>query len=1067
MDRERAGHGEAMPGRLNMEDQGNKVGSQGFKKDRSHVSEATGPLAVAPASQAQTNGLAAASGPHGVMPNGVSHKDTTNGTSTTYPILGPPPPLDQSWREGPENKSLGKLMIRTAEKCWVELSEVLQKMAESPVPAQEPAANGATPETDTDAVSLRKKRQLMDFAQTQRDRFMKALVISDWAKDADAFAGIIDVNAHLGRLNACHAGATSAVGEMKLAMNQAKMPNPNIEGALELLGTGKFNGLPDFNYITPPKMTAKELLRTLKDMNVTLATRLSLHEELPAHFNDYTIADGRATFRVAGEFAVDLAVADEDAASPFFFIELRFLFTPAPNELSNQIQNFCEMEVNKSMAANGLQGCYDILHNFILTHKLNVLHSQLGDLVRGKWFESIRVERIRRNLALSYWTGRPGRKSWIELGIGSGRTKLTRPNEKTTSVISMRWFQRGLQVQESELDIDWHCISLEAILLQAIARHTSSILRHVQHELKSLASGSADLVMELGTSDHEPNDCELVMSLPSLRTPVRCTIEPVTGQFSISPSTVTTRHAQQRLNSDPNADIPARLASTVCEVALELVEKQAATLSWRPVLDLARQNDYNALFGKFAKFRTFAPSQAWGTEWAIAVTASLGGNRWWIVQLKGVQGTSQRIIINAKEIRKAVATDGTASRSLLLEIEKAAVAEVSFTALAMQLDHMQIPYDFERPPLIKGGSSSRQKIPPSMFIKFGRLMSPSRDPKWKAWAQEVVRLSHHGDEKTTTHGESNALLTRHNLRLSVERGAFHELRKHLKKNGRDGDILMNDTGGLAIKLHTKFGVPFVDQIRTKLSAVERLDRNLTVLKNCGATYEVANFSQLAFNYSSDPALSAHLTYSNDSKKGVKLRLEPSETNPQQPIRDTLEQDFTQNSETSFADTVHALYRTLPVWRTYEQLQAKHTTEQSLLLHKRSTLTYTLKFSAPFPRVNLWLRLKPLPKSAGGTKGKLDLRWLVEQEKGKEILPEDLQTALRELWGRNDEHCLSLGANGVAADDQGIGSVLESIDEIVRRFKSDAPALPATTTITTTTSDAKSKPTAQQEVIALD
>jgi mediator of RNA polymerase II transcription subunit 14 len=420
-----------MPGRLNMEDQSITAGSQGFKKDRSHASETTDSYAVGAANPPRTNGVVS-NGANGILPNGTQQNDSRNGAEHRTES-GPPPPLDQSWREGPENKSLGKLMIRTAEKCWADLDNVLKNMAAQPVAQQSAGPNGVTPEYDSDAVSLAKKRQLMDFAQAQRDRFIKALVISDWAKDADAFAGIIDVNAHLGRINACHTGATSAVGEMKLAMNQAKMPNPNIEGALELLSTGKSYGLPDFGYITPPKMSAKALLRTLKDMNVMLATRLTLHEDLPEHFNEYTIADGRATFTVPGEFAVDLAVADEDTTSPFFFIELRFLFTPAPSQLSEQIQNICEAEVNKAIAAKGLGGCYDVLHNFILTHKLNVLHSQVAEVVRGKWFESIRVERIRRSLVLSYWTKRPGRKSWIEFSIGSGRTAYHRQARSNTN----------------------------------------------------------------------------------------------------------------------------------------------------------------------------------------------------------------------------------------------------------------------------------------------------------------------------------------------------------------------------------------------------------------------------------------------------------------------------------------------------------------------------------------------------------------------------------------------------------------------------------------------------------
>lgn len=87
-------------------------------------------------------------------------------------------------------------------------------------------------------------------------------------------------------------------------------------------------------------------------------------------------------------------------------------------------------------------------------------------------------------------------------------------------------------MQHAELDIDWHSISLEAILLQAIARHTSSLLHHIKEDLETLVVKGSGFSMELSTSDYEPADCELVMKLPSLRTPIRCSIEPVTGQMT-------------------------------------------------------------------------------------------------------------------------------------------------------------------------------------------------------------------------------------------------------------------------------------------------------------------------------------------------------------------------------------------------------------------------------------------------------------------------------------------------------------------------------------------------------
>jgi mediator of RNA polymerase II transcription subunit 14 len=1056
---ERAGHGEAMPGRLNMEDQSNTAGSQGFKKDRSHASETTESYAVGAANSAQTNGVVS-NGANGVLPNGTQQNDRRNGAEPLTEA-GPPPPLDQSWREGPENKSLGKLMARTAEKCYADLDNVLKDMAAQPVAQQSAGPNGATPEYDSDAVSLAKKRQLMEFAQTQRDRFIKALVISDWAKDADAFANVIDVNAHLGRINACHTGATSAVGEMKLAMNQAKMPNPNIEGALELLSTGKSYGLPDFGYITPPKMSAKALLRTLKDMNVMLATRLTLHEDLPEHFNEYTIADGRATFTVPGEFAVDLAVADEDTTSPFFFIELRFLFTPAPSQLSEHIQNICEAEVNKAIAAKGLGGCYDVLHNFILTHKLNVLHSQVADVVRGKWFESIRVERIRRSLVLSYWTKRPGRKSWIEFGIGSGRSQHAIGKQKPTPIIATRWFQRSVELHNAELDIDWHTISLEAVLLQAIARHTSSLLYHIKEDLETLVVRGTDFSAELATSDYEPDDCQLTLKLPSLRTPVRCSIEPVTGQMTISPSTPATRYAQQRLNSDPTPDIPRRLASMLCATALELVDKQATTLGWQPVVDFARQENFRQLFGEDVwQRKLFVPSSRWGPLWAIAVTVGLGGNRWWIVQLRVAEGTNLKTIINTRRLPTPATVDAIPSRSLLLQIEKAALAEVSYTALSMELTQKNIPHHFEKPSLIDSEDSFKQQTAPAIYINFSRLMNIAADRKWKPWAQELVRLTHHGDDnRHISEGEPDTLFMRHDLRLALLGGTFKELRKHITSSPRDRDIAMNETGGLAIRFRTPFGVSFVDQLRTKLSAIKRLETYLTGIKHCHATCESVSLSHLTFTYGPQQNLRAHLAFSSDSQQSVKLRLEPPDSNPHLLVRKQLEVNFNSNSDQAFSETMNILLFSLPVLQTVEQLQSSNAKSSSPTIHVRTVSWYSLKYTAPLPQISFQIRTRTKVQGA-----KRVMYWLVEPEPGKansDSLPEEMLKSLRDFWGNNDEHWLGL-KNSVAADVHGIASVLQRIDEIVRRFEGSASAVVQPGPV-----QSQPKPVVQREVIALD
>ncbi len=113
-----------------------------------------------------------------------------------------------------------------------------------------------------------------------------------------------------------------------------------------------------------------------------LSVRLTLDEydKIPFQFRDYSISSGRVTFKVEGEFEVDLTIADEDFEKQFWFIDFRFLFQPAPAELSDRVRQFIEKKVNDALATDGLAGCYRFLHEFVLTHKISEFYRQALDL---------------------------------------------------------------------------------------------------------------------------------------------------------------------------------------------------------------------------------------------------------------------------------------------------------------------------------------------------------------------------------------------------------------------------------------------------------------------------------------------------------------------------------------------------------------------------------------------------------------------------------------------------------------------------------------------------------------
>ncbi|KAK5135182.1 hypothetical protein LTR08_005569 [Meristemomyces frigidus] len=1033
-----------MPGRVNM-DQQSAVGSQDLKKDRRHaqdegmaqkIAQVNGP-SIHGRNDTLLNGVPVSNGD--VLMTDGDHADS----DTMFAGLENPPPLDQAWRETPANKSLGKLMDRAAQQCYFDLNETLTKMAEIGPEPDAPQANGvsAQAQQDTSETSLAKKRLLMNFAHDQRDRFTKTLVLSHWAENEEQMARLIDLKVWQDKQRFAYAEAARAIGETKRKLIDFKVPAPNIEGALELRATGTAWWVPDLGYIPPKRLTAKQLLRILKNMNVTLATRLNLHEErLPPYMQDFKIADGRATFAVPGEFEVDLSVADDEPTSRFYFIDIRFLFTPSVTSLHEQLRPHLEARTNDMLGTKGLQGCYDFLHNFVLTHKINVLRSQAQELIRyGKWFDCIKVENMRRSMIVQYWSGMPGPKNWFEIGICSGKQKPG-SRKKPTPALMVKWFRKGNEVLDERLEFDWKKLDLEACLVSVIGKHCFGKLAAVKAGIQTLAPIPGVLNVEVTQTDTRPGECKLSLELPAMRSPLVVRIEHVTGQMYITPASAPTQNIERILKGDPNADVPRLLASLACQVVQEQMRKQAELLSWTEVQNMT---SIRAKLGADVLQRNVFELPGWGQRWALVISFSLSGEKWWIVQLQDTRPDDRnRVLRNVSSVHQLALGDdpldskgmsgASYSRASLLRIEKLAVAEVSYTMLSEQLRTLRVPHSVETAPMLTAepASSLRPSASASatVFVRFSSLMHDKRDKVWKPWAADSVRLTHHGMAKVDYQpGEAGSV--RHDLRLSLEPRKLKYLQQHFKRRF-DRDIAINSTGGLAVRLRTPFGESFVEQIRTRLRSVEQLDHHVAILTRLGFTCTVVGLARVAFTYNTTPQLNAQLSLTSDEKLPVKVKLEPTDCNPHSRIRVMLEQRLNQQKPDAFWILAHTLPLTLPLLQTFERLESATLQQRTFVVRCRSATWYSVAYKPPLPACTfeIWARAKR-------QSGKAVIKWHLRDSKAKSVgdgakRDEAVVKALKALWQEKGEHWFGVG-NGIVANAAGIATALERLDQLVR------------------------------------
>lgn len=350
------------------------------------------------------------------------------------------------------------------------------------------------------------------------------------------------------------------------------------------------------------------------------------------------MASGRVTFVVPSEFELDLSIADEDPTSQLFFIDLRLLFSPTSDIPDNQIRGFLEVKMNTILAKSGLKKCYDFLHNFVLTHKINILRRQAYEMSRGTWIEAIRVETVHRSLVVQYWLDLPGGKSWIEIGIASGKRKDCR-NSWTgpgTPLLAVRWFRGGEEVKDFGEVLNLTNLSMEQTLQKIVAMHTNHLLSSIREGMLKSESATKALSLQLSTSDTLGADCGLDMQLGASGSKMKMVVGPVTGRFGFRPASRVPPRLDMEINNLPNPASNAhhRVAFLLCLDVQSNIERQADTYGWQSLRNISARQELNKkVFGLEVVRQSFFRGRGWSSKWAMAANVNLGGDSWWVVEL--------------------------------------------------------------------------------------------------------------------------------------------------------------------------------------------------------------------------------------------------------------------------------------------------------------------------------------------------------------------------------------------------------------------------------------------------
>ncbi|KAI5272687.1 MED14-domain-containing protein [Aureobasidium subglaciale] len=928
---------------------------------------------------------------------------------------------------------MGKLLERMAQQCYFELGDLVEQMADLNIAA--PQTNGAsTSAPDVSKASVDKKLRLMNFANTQQARFIKALVLSDWARNMGDMDKLIELRMWLTQQDEASSLVANSIVNMKNNMVAAKMPHPNIEGALELLSTSKAPWLPDLGYIAPKPLSAQKLLKTLRDMNFVLSVRLNLHEQLPSHFCNYSIANGRATFVVPDEFELDLAVTDEDTTSPFYFIDIRFLFSDAPPLPDGYARQSLEGKVNQILQLEGLSAAYEFLHGFVLTHKISLLRRQAFELSRTRWTERLHVEPIHRSLVVQYWTGQPGGKSWIEVGIVKGSNGQSSERAHTPARLNIRWFRAGKEVFDARFDIDATNPSMEQILNQVTAAHMTLRLATVRDQIVAISPPNSALAINLNASSTDPNACALSTKLGQHGSETTLRIIPVNGNISISPVSSASIDVERRLNADPSIDAAQIVSYLNCKLVQDQIARQAVQAGWL-LMPTDKQADINKIFQEQIVRRTTFTRHGWGGDWAICLTISLQGVKWWIVHLTSTSPTSR--IITTTETLSIPSTTKLFDRQTLMLIESRAVAQVSLSNISSQLRAQKISHEIRHVAASASAQANTSSSPLSsstttavIGMKFEDVMQPSSPAErktWTPWCGSTMVLTHHGVDETA----KDAVKVIHVLKTTLTPQTAETLSPLINKPVQD--ISFSPNGILALALHTHFGVDLLQLIKTKLHAVERLASCLSALKSRNFAVEKATMQGLVFVYSASSApltLKAGIAFTD---QGIYLRFPETHDNetPHRRILPLLQKlleapvacKSLREETRRFEKLLHLLHATTPLFSAFTTIENKDMSGQKCKAFSRSLVQHRLVYYKPCHAMTLEIEFR---RKDGKDFWSVTLvRNTPDDDKEKTL---DL---LGKAWQGKDLPGVKGFRSGIIADVEVIGDVLLSIDQVVR------------------------------------
>ncbi|KAF7887232.1 uncharacterized protein EAF02_003879 [Botrytis sinoallii] len=681
----------------------------------------------------------------------------------------------------------------------------------------------------------------------------------------------------------------------------------------------------------------------------------------------------------------------------------------------------------------------------VLTHKISEFRRQAIELSRSTWVDGVKVEPLHRALCIQYWLDRykkNGPRSWIILGVHSGRRKDGYHDPKTTSRLSIRWFRDSKEVKDVDIPFDTVNISAEQLLKTVIAMHVNHIFGSTHSKLAAepiFANREASL--SLHTSKTEPKESVLGVQLTE-RQHVSITIEPVTGIFIFSPASRIITSSQNKLNSldrDPAMDAHFNIENLRCLAISEELTILGTSVGWRRAENpgISRE-DLKRKIPKDTKQITWFRRPGWQEDWLVAVTLGMSGESWWLFQISK-QSTGVKVLTSIHIPIKAVSP--TPSYVFMSTLH------IFAGGLISQYTNLKALHDRRiRHTVRQSGLPSPVKLP-SIWIHIpGLFQARAKPTAHKTWATDFLKLNFQGLEPISNLpsqspiDDSQAIVPKPEqktvlvtvVRMAVPIPALAVLNEKIDK-----DIAFQPkTGEIAFRLRSQVGESIIPALTERLFQIERLISCTAVLRKHENVIKCDRISlqEIAFSYGMPPVAQTELVTSADkttplSYKALvslglvegKMKLTLEMGNPHIRVLDSL--DKVLNIAKSGFDAVATLLpQTLYSLRAFETIENAwgplHDKGEVFVAPDMPQRTVSFEIKMCHRKQKPWWLVRRTEKTDKGVRG--------------DAVPDDeIDLRLKSVWdSRGDNDWKGMRTSAVGRN-RGIETCLEKIDAVMR------------------------------------